>query len=86
MIAGEYRREFVSKATPDDDRRAQRSSLAKIAVGKPGTFIYMDNNIDDDRRTQTSALGLYITICNDSCNSHINFCYDSDILNLKSIK
>ena len=49
-------REFASKATPDDDRRAQRCSLAKIAVGKPGTFIYMDSNLDDDRRTQTAAL------------------------------
>ena len=66
-MAGEDRREFASKANPDDDRRGRRCSLAKIAVGKPGTFIYMDSNLDDlrqrrspddDRRTQTAALNI----------------------------
>ena len=49
-IAGENPWEFASNAIPGDDRRAQRCSLAKIAVGKPDTFIYMDSNLDDDRR------------------------------------
>ena len=57
-------REFASKATPDDDRRARQCSLANIAIGKPGTFFYVDSNpddlrqrrlLDDDRRMQTVA-------------------------------
>ena len=55
-IAGADRREFASKATLDDNRRAQRCSLAKIAVGKPGTFIYMDRNLaSEDRPTMIAV-------------------------------
>ena len=50
------RREFALKATPDDDRRSQRCSLTKIAVGKPGTFIYMDSNLASaDRPTMIAV-------------------------------
>ena len=81
-IAGEDRREFASKATPDDDRWAQRCSLAKIAVGKPGTFIYMDSNLDDlrqrrspddDRRTQTAALVCWVERQTDPCSWRNSF-------------
>ena len=44
------------EGNPGYDRRARRLTLATIAVGKPGTFIYMDSNLASaDRPTMIAV-------------------------------